>query len=74
MDNKITVEYKFTITGDKLKGKGAVERGGQKRSSTLRGSGKRKTSSDWAVLTFACGRLVLLKRTPLWPTSTRGDR
>ena len=24
MDNKITVEYKLTITGDKLKGKGAA--------------------------------------------------
>src|SRR6202045_2530673 len=30
MDNKIPIEYKFTITGDKLKGKGAVENGGQK--------------------------------------------
>ena len=30
MDNKLTVEYKFTIDGDKLKGKGAVEYGGQK--------------------------------------------
>src|SRR6266516_1546972 len=29
-DNKFTVEYKFTIDGDKLKGKGAVENGGQK--------------------------------------------
>src|SRR5262245_42211661 len=25
MDNKITVEYKLTIAGDKLKGKGAAE-------------------------------------------------
>src|ERR1700752_2322847 len=25
MDNKFNVEYKLTITGDKLKGKGAVE-------------------------------------------------
>ena len=24
MDNKITIEYKLTIDGDKLKGKGAV--------------------------------------------------
>src|SRR6266513_3166038 len=29
-DNKFDVEYKFTITGDKLKGKGAVEREGEK--------------------------------------------
>src|SRR5450755_3900745 len=26
MDNKITVEYKLTITGDKLKGKGAAQK------------------------------------------------
>jgi hypothetical protein len=26
MDNEITVEYKLTITGDKLKGKGAVQK------------------------------------------------
>jgi hypothetical protein len=31
MDNKLTVEYKLTIDGDKLKGKGAVEVGGEKR-------------------------------------------
>src|SRR6184192_2134198 len=31
MDNKIPVEYKLTITGDKLKGKGAVAAGGEKR-------------------------------------------
>src|SRR5436853_4515483 len=31
MDTKITVEYKFTITGDKLKGKGAAESGGNKQ-------------------------------------------
>src|ERR671937_233338 len=31
MDNKFKVEYKLTITGDKLKGKGAVETGGEKR-------------------------------------------
>ncbi len=30
MDNKLNVEYKFTIDGDKLKGKGAVENGGKK--------------------------------------------
>ena len=29
-DNEFTVDYKFTIDGDKLKGKGAVERDGQK--------------------------------------------
>ena len=31
MDNKITVEYKLTITGDKLKGKAAADFGGQKQ-------------------------------------------
>ena len=31
MDNEITVEYKLTIDGDKLKGKGAAEFGGEKR-------------------------------------------
>src|SRR6516162_2462018 len=31
MDNEITVEYKFTIDGDKLKGKGSTEFGGQKQ-------------------------------------------
>jgi hypothetical protein len=30
MDNKITVEYEFAMDGDKLKGKGAVENGGNK--------------------------------------------
>ena len=30
-ENKYNVEYKFTITADKLKGKGAVEAGGEKR-------------------------------------------
>src|ERR1700757_3855305 len=31
MENKFTVEYKLTIDGDKLKGKGAAEFGGEKR-------------------------------------------
>jgi hypothetical protein len=30
-DNKITVEYKLTIDGDKVKGKGAAEFGGNKQ-------------------------------------------
>ena len=29
-DNKYPVDYKFTVDGDKLKGKGAVEAGGRK--------------------------------------------
>ena len=31
MDNEITVDYKLTIDGDKLKGKGSAEFGGEKR-------------------------------------------
>jgi hypothetical protein len=42
MDNKITVEYKFTITGDKLKGKGAVESGGQKTEFDIEGKREKK--------------------------------
>ena len=42
MDNKFNVEYKFTITADKLKGKGAVEIGGEKREFDI--EGKREKS------------------------------
>ena len=42
MDNKITVEYKLTITGDKLKGKGAVETGGEKREFDIEGKREKK--------------------------------
>ena len=41
MNNKYNVEYKFTITGDKLKGKGAVESGGKKQEFDI--EGKRET-------------------------------
>lgn len=37
MDNTFTVEYKLTVTGDKLKGKGAVEIGGEKREFDIEG-------------------------------------
>jgi hypothetical protein len=37
MDNEITVEYKLTIDGDKLKGKGASEFGGQKQEFEIEG-------------------------------------
>ena len=37
MDNTFTVEYKLTITGDKLKGKGAAEVGGEKREFDIEG-------------------------------------
>ena len=36
-DNKFPVEYKFTIDGDKLKGKGAVESGGRKTEFDIAG-------------------------------------
>ena len=41
-DNTFTVEYKFTIEGDKLKGKGAVERDGQKTEFDIAGKREKK--------------------------------
>ena len=46
-DNKLTVEYKFAINGDTLKGKAQWRTGAGRRSSTSRGSGRRRTSSSW---------------------------
>jgi hypothetical protein len=43
MDNEITVEYTLTIDGDKLKGKGAAEFGGQKQEFDITG---KKEKSD----------------------------
>ena len=37
MDNEIPVEYTLTIDGDKLKGKGAAEFGGQKQEFDING-------------------------------------
>jgi hypothetical protein len=42
MNNKITVEYKLTIDGDKLKGKGAAEFGGQKQEFDIKGKREKK--------------------------------
>ena len=42
MDNKIPIDYKFTITGDKLKGKGAAEFGGQKQEFDIEGMREKK--------------------------------
>jgi hypothetical protein len=42
MDNKITVEYKLTITADKLKGKGAAEFGGEKQEFDIAGKREKK--------------------------------
>ena len=41
-DNKFNVEYRFTITGDKLKGKGAAEFGGQKQEFDIEGKREKK--------------------------------
>jgi hypothetical protein len=41
-DNKYMVEYKFTIDGDKLKGKGAVENGGKKTEFDIEGTREKK--------------------------------
>src|SRR5947209_3448646 len=42
MDNKIPIEYKLTITGDKLNGKGAAEFGGQKQEFDIEGKREKK--------------------------------
>jgi hypothetical protein len=42
MDNKITVEYKLTITGDQLKGKGAADFGGKKQEFDIEGKREKK--------------------------------
>ncbi|HYV39476.1 MAG TPA: hypothetical protein VE988_27550 [Gemmataceae bacterium] len=42
MDNKIDIEYKLTITGDKLKGKGSAEFGGNKQEFDIEGKREKK--------------------------------
>jgi hypothetical protein len=42
MDNEITVDYKLTINGDELKGKGAAEFGGEKREFDIKGKREKK--------------------------------
>jgi len=42
MDNKIAIDYKLTITGDKLNGKGAAEFGGQKQEFDIEGKREKK--------------------------------
>ena len=42
MDNKITVEYKLAIIGDKFKGKGAAEFGGTKQEYDIEGNREKK--------------------------------
>ena len=41
-DNEITVEYKLTLDGDKLKGKGAAEFGDQKQEWDINGKREKK--------------------------------
>lgn len=42
MDNEIPIEYKLTIDGDKLKGKGAAEFGGNKQEFDIEGKREKK--------------------------------
>ena len=42
MDNEITVDYKLTIDGDKLKGKGSAEFGGEKREWDIKAKREKK--------------------------------
>jgi hypothetical protein len=37
MDNKFTIEYKFKVEGDKIKGKGAADAGGDKIEFDIEG-------------------------------------
>jgi hypothetical protein len=42
MANELTVEYRLTINGDQLKGKGAAEFGGQKQEFDIEGKREKK--------------------------------
>ena len=42
MDNRIPIDYKLMINGDKLKGKGAAEIGGEKREFDIEGKREKK--------------------------------
>jgi hypothetical protein len=42
MGNEITVEYTLTIDGDKLKGKGSADFGGQKQEFDMNGTREKK--------------------------------
>lgn len=42
MDNEIPIDYTFKIDGDKLKGKGAAEFGGQKQEFDIEGKKEKK--------------------------------
>ncbi len=42
MDNKIPIDYKFKIDGDKLKGSGSAEFNGQKQEFDIEGKREKK--------------------------------
>ena len=42
MDRKFTVEYRLKVDGDAIKGKGAVDAGGQKREFEIEGKREKK--------------------------------
>jgi hypothetical protein len=42
MDTKIPIDYKFTITGDKLKEKGVSDFGGKKAEFEIEGKREKK--------------------------------
>ena len=42
MDNEINIEYKLTIDGDNLKGKGTADFGGQKQEFEINGKREKK--------------------------------
>jgi hypothetical protein len=42
MDNKILIDYKLTVSGDKLKGKGASDFGGKKQEFDITGKREKK--------------------------------
>ena len=42
MGNRIPIDYKLTITGNKLKGKGASEFGGKKQEFDIEGKREKK--------------------------------
>lgn len=42
MDWKFTVKYKLTVDGDTLKGKGAVDAGGESREFDIEGEREKK--------------------------------
>ena len=42
MENKIPIDYKLAVTGDKLKGKGGADFGGQKQEFDITGTREKK--------------------------------